>query len=55
MKYYLTSVVFALLMGAVCVMLQPHPFPQPGIAVTGLFSAHDAQEAGAAQEEAMPA
>ncbi|WP_296947851.1 hypothetical protein [uncultured Massilia sp.] len=55
MKYYLTSVVFALLMGAVCVVLQPHPFPQAGFAVTGLFSAHDAQEAETAQEEAMPA
>lgn len=35
-KYYLVSVVFALLMGGLCVLLQPHPFPHPGIAVMSL-------------------
>lgn len=37
MKYYLVSVVFALLMGGLCVLLQPHPFPHSGIAALSLW------------------
>jgi hypothetical protein len=46
MKYYLTFVLFGLLMGGLCVVLQVHPSSSPGVAMFSLFSAH---------EEAMPA
>lgn len=41
MKYYLTFAVFGLLMGGLCMILQVHPTPAPGIAMFSLFSAHD--------------
>ena len=41
MKYYLTFVLFGLLMGGLCVVLQVHPATSPGIAMFSLFSAHD--------------
>jgi hypothetical protein len=42
MKYYLSFVLFALLMGSVGVLLKPHPGPVPGIAMMGLFGAQHA-------------
>jgi hypothetical protein len=40
MKYYLSVVLFALVMGGLGVLLKPHPTPVPGIAMIGLFGAH---------------
>lgn len=36
MRFYLTSVLFALLMGCLCVLLLPHPHAHAGVAVLGL-------------------
>ena len=41
MRYYVGFVVFGLLMGGVCALLEFHPVPPPAIAMIGLFGAHE--------------
>jgi hypothetical protein len=41
MRYYLTFVMLALLMGGLCLMLEVHT-AVPAVAMTGLFGASDA-------------
>jgi len=57
MRFYLTFVVFGLLMFGLCVMLQPHALPQPGVSMSSLFGAHHEAPAqhSRAQHEALPA
>jgi xanthosine utilization system XapX-like protein len=40
MRYYLSFVALALLMGGVCLLLEIHATPPPAIAMIGLFGAH---------------
>jgi len=49
--------VFGLLMFGLCVMLQPHALPQPGVSMSSLFGAHHEAPAqhSRAQHEALPA
>jgi xanthosine utilization system XapX-like protein len=42
MRYYLSFVALALLMGGVCLLLEIHATPPPAIAMIGLFGAHGA-------------
>jgi xanthosine utilization system XapX-like protein len=41
MKYYLTMAMLGLLMGGLCLVLEVHPTSSPGIAMFGLFGAHE--------------
>jgi hypothetical protein len=52
MRYYLTFVMLALLMGGLCLLLEVHT-AAPSVAMTGLFGAVGASSP--VEDEALPA
>jgi hypothetical protein len=54
MKYYLSVVLFALVMGGLGVLLKPHPVPVPGIAMMGLFGVQHEAWQGQQDEPGLP-